>query len=241
MLHAPSRVAIRATAKALTPEAALIRRCLRAGEKRQPAIWRNVRTPMTGKRCRLQLNRRPFVDPSSHFRIEWTGLEIVAIPLWLSSQLVWPVPPASAGLARSTCPSAPPVALEKGRRTDMDPSFPHTLRYGDGRTPGHEVPTDTSPEKPPTLADCSGAPAVQRRSPPRSPGRGCRERQKVGGQAALRFWFLRWWLRISDNNGGMGCPTPDFLALSIFKLTYVGRRQSGRAGSLSNVFEANRL
>jgi hypothetical protein len=46
MLHAPSRVAIRATAKAITPEAALIRRCLRAGGKRQPAIWRNVRTPM---------------------------------------------------------------------------------------------------------------------------------------------------------------------------------------------------
>jgi hypothetical protein len=22
-----------------------------------------------------------------------------------------------------------------------------------------------------------------------------RERQKVGGQAALRFWLLRWWLR----------------------------------------------
>ena len=33
----------------------------------------------------------------------------------------------------------------------MDPSFPHTVRYGDGRTPAHEVPTDTSPEKPPTL------------------------------------------------------------------------------------------
>ena len=34
----------------------------------------------------------------------------------------------------------------------MDPSFPHTLRYGDGRTPAHEVPTDTWPENPPTLA-----------------------------------------------------------------------------------------
>src|ERR1700731_3539048 len=102
----------------------------------------------------LDISRlQPFVDSCPPtLESSGPGLEIVAIPLWLSSQLVWPVRPASAGLARSTCPSAPPVALEKGRRTDMDSSFPHTLRYRDGRTPAHEVPTDTWLEKPPTLA-----------------------------------------------------------------------------------------
>jgi hypothetical protein len=56
--------------------------------------------------------------------------------------------------------------LGLSRRSLRDP-------YGDGRTPAHEIPTDTWPEKPPTSVDCSGAPAVPRWSPPRSLGRGC--------------------------------------------------------------------
>ena len=35
---------------------------------------------------------------------------------------------------------------------DADSSLPDSQRYGNGRTPAHEVPTDTWPEKPPTLA-----------------------------------------------------------------------------------------
>jgi hypothetical protein len=100
-------------------------------------------------------------------------LEIVAILLWLSSQLVWPVRPASAGLARSTCSSAPPVALEKGRRTDMDPFFPTyraLWRWKNTctRGPNRHFATEAT-----NFSDCSGAPAVPRWSPTRSAGRGC--------------------------------------------------------------------
>ena len=64
-------------------------------------------------------------DPRGELRASGVLRRCVPPP-WLSSQLVWPVAPASPELARATCLSVPPRALETGYRSDL-----HGLRNTD--------------------------------------------------------------------------------------------------------------